>query len=58
MERLKHEIADRESEMRRRVADAEAQEVADEKKKKEFNKNFEATRQKRTDVRLQKIEVL
>lgn len=49
LERLKHEIADRESEMRRRVADAEAQEVADEKKKKEFNKNFEATRQKRTD---------
>merc|ERR1712080_598415 len=49
LERLKHEIADRESEMRRRVADAEAQEVADDKKKKEFNKNFEATRQKRTD---------
>ena len=37
--------------MRRRVADAEVAEQADEKRKKEFAKNFEATRQKRTDVR-------
>lgn len=36
--------------MRRRVADAEAQEQVDDKRKKEFAKNFEATRQKRTDV--------
>lgn len=36
--------------MRRRVADAEVAEEKEEKRKKEFNKNFEATRQKRTDV--------
>lgn len=49
LERLKHEIADREADMRRRVAESEQSEKVDEGRKKEFAKNFEATRQKRTD---------
>jgi len=49
LERLKHEIANRESEMRKRAADTEKAEEMEVKKAQEFKKNFESTRQKRTD---------
>ena len=51
LERLRVEIADRESDMRRNVAESEEADKKKADREKEFKKNFEATRQKRTDVR-------
>ena len=50
LERLRVEIADRESDMRRNVAESEEADKKKAEREKEFKKNFEATRQKRTDV--------
>ena len=44
------EIADREADMRRNVAESEEADKKKAEREKEFKKNFEATRQKRTDV--------
>lgn len=49
LERLRVEIADRESDMRRNVAESEEADKKKADREKEFKKNFEATRQKRTD---------
>lgn len=49
LERLRMEIADRESDMRRNVAESEEADKKKAERDKEFKKNFEATRQKRTD---------
>jgi len=49
LERLRQEIADRESDMRRNVAESEIADKRQAEREKEFKKNFEATRQKRTD---------
>jgi len=49
LERLRVEIADRESDMRRNVAESEEADKKKAEREKEFKKNFEATRQKRTD---------
>ena len=53
LERLRVEIADRESDMRRNVAESEEADKKKAEREKEFKKNFEATRQKRTDVSFQ-----
>ena len=50
LERLRIEIADREADMRRNVAESEEADKKKAEREKEFKKNFEATRQKRTDV--------
>ena len=50
LERLRVEIADRESDMRRNIAESEEADKKKAEREKEFKKNFEATRQKRTDV--------
>merc|ERR1711892_1344241 len=49
LERLRIEIADRESDMRRNVAESDESDKKKAERDKEFKKNFEATRQKRTD---------
>merc|ERR1711892_402900 len=49
LERFRIEIADRESDMRRNVAESDESDKKKAERDKEFKKNFEATRQKRTD---------